>query len=199
MEDNTGAMHTSGLIFGFTTLAQAPANAPAPGTNELILWAVVLIGVAVALFFAELFVPSGGLLGACAALSLIGGIVMLFRIDTTLGLIGAILSVLAIPFALYGAMKIWPHTPVGRALTLGSIDEEMESAYDEQVPPPAPTHESSVEVGTRGKALTDLRPVGVCLLDGKRCECLSESDVIPAGSDVSVVFADGMQIKVRLA
>lgn len=190
-------IQASVILSGCTVLAQAPGGAPAQGTSQLVLWAVVLVGMAAALFLAEVFVPSGGLLGTAAALSLIGGIVMLFRVDTTLGLVGAIVSVLAIPFALLGALKIWPNTPVGRAITLGSNDDELDPNHDGQAPPPAPTHAPDIAVGTRGEALTELRPVGTCLLDGRRCECLSESGLIPAGTEVSVVSADGMQVKVR--
>jgi membrane-bound serine protease (ClpP class) len=59
------------------------------------------------------------------------------------------------------------------------------------------THQANIPVGTTGKSLTELRPVGTCLLDGKRQECLSESGVIEPGVQVKVVSSDGMQVKVR--
>ena len=185
------------VVTGCSLLAQVPAGQPAPNNSELLVWAVVLIGMAAAFFLAELFVPSGGLLGACAALCLIGGVVMLFRVDTTVGLIGAIVSLLAIPIAFMGALYIWPSTPIGRALTLGANDEDENSAYDGQAPMTAPQHNPGVAVGTLGKTLTDLRPVGTCLFDGRRQECLAETGVIGKDTQVKVISADGMQLKVR--
>jgi len=186
------------LLTGGTLLAQVPPGQPAPGNSgELLIWAVVLIGMAAAFFIAELFVPSGGLLGACAALCLIGGVVMLFRVDTTVGLIGAIVSLLALPVIFMLALKVWPNTPIGRALTLGCEDEDEDSAYDGQAPPTAVQHAPDIATGTLGKALTDLRPVGTCLIEGKRRDCLAETGVIDKGTRVKVIAADGMQLKVR--
>lgn len=186
------------IIQSSTILAQVPAGGPpAQGNGELVIWAVILIGMAVALFIAEIFVPSAGILGACSLLCLISGIIMLFWIDGTVGLIGAIVSLIAIPFAFMGALWVWPSTPIGRALTLGDEEDQEESAYDGQDRPMAHTHQASIPVGTVGKTLTGLRPVGMCLLNGQRQECLSESGMIDPGVQVKVVSSDGMQVKVR--
>jgi len=196
---NTGLLFTAITLLAQTTNAPPLPGAPAvQGTSQLLIWAIILIGMAVAFFVAEVFVPSGGILGACAALCLIGGIVALFGVDTTYGLVGLIISLLAIPVAMMLAIKVWPSTPIGRALTLGSNDD-ADSAYDGQAVPQSQKdkHESPVPVGTLGKTLTDLRPVGTCLFNGQRMECLSEAGVIEKGMDVKVVTADGAQIKVR--
>lgn len=186
------------VLLAQTAGGSASGSPAAQGTSQLLIWAIVLFGMAIAFFIAEVFVPSGGLLGACAALCLIGGVVMLFGVDTTVGLIGLIISLIAIPFALMLALKIWPSTPIGKALTLGS-NEDKESAYDGQVTPPSEQskHALPVQVGTLGETLTELRPVGTCLLNNQRLECLSEAGVIEKGTRVRVVAADGMQIKVR--
>jgi membrane-bound ClpP family serine protease len=190
--------HTALLFLGYTALAQTTSGQAAPTSNsQLVIWAIVLLGMAVALFLTELFVPSGGIIGIASAVCLIAGIVMLFQINTTLGLIGAIVSVIAIPFAFAAGLWIWPQTPIGRALILGSDEEQEESDLDGQQPLPSAAHHADIAAGTEGKALTELRPVGTCLLDGKRQECLSVSGVIEPGVRVKVVSADGMQIKVQ--
>ena len=51
------------------------------------MWGIVLLGVALALFFVEVFIPSGGLIGIVAGVAAVFGIVLLFRVDTTLGLV----------------------------------------------------------------------------------------------------------------
>lgn len=190
--------HVGLVTLGYAILAQSAVGQPsAGGSSEHVIWAVVFIGMAIALFFAELFVPSGGLIGIASALCLIAGIVFLFWFDTKIGLIGSIVSVIAVPFAFAGALWVWPSTPIGRALTLGGDEDPDESNLDGQAPPGIATHEASIPVGTEGRTLTELRPVGTCLLDGKRQECLSASGVIDADVRVKVVAADGMQIKVQ--
>lgn len=185
------------FIFGCATLAQVSGAQAPQNTSQLIIWSVILLSMAVTFLIAEMFVPSGGLIGACSLLCLIGGVVMLFRLDTTYGLIGTAVSLIAIPCAFMAGLWIMPRNPIIRALTLVSDSDEEESAYDGQAPQPANEHEAHFEVGAQGETLTELRPVGNCLINGQRCECLAESGLIPAGTKVRVVHADAMQVKVR--
>jgi len=158
-------------------------------SDSTIIAAVILIAVALIFFFMEVFVPSGGLLGLLAGCSLIAGIVMLFKVDTTLGLVGLVVSLAAIPFLLAFGMKIMPDTVIGRMLTLKNPPlRDANSGEPGNIVP----------IEATGKALTDLRPIGTCLIDGRRMDCMAEAGVIEAGQPVRVVFADGMQIKVRL-
>ncbi len=169
-------------------LAQSATQAPQPDSS-LVLWAVILIGVAVVLFFLEVIIPSGGVIGFCSAVSLVAGIVMLFRFNTTLGLVGATLSLIAVPFMFAFALKLWKNTPIAQALLLKT--------------PPRDTGDDANGSalaslrGEQGKAMTDLRPVGTCLINGSRHECLAETGLIESGSEVEVVSVDGNEIKVR--
>jgi membrane-bound serine protease (ClpP class) len=150
--------------------------------------AVILLAVALMLFFVELFIPSGGLIAVLGGICVVSGIFMLFRADTTLGLIGIICTMIAVPCVLAVGMKIWPHTPIGRMLILK--DPEPSTAGNNK---PAP----GALVGATGQALTDLRPIGTCLIDGKRVDCMAEAGIIESGSRVRVTIDDGMQVKVR--
>ena len=158
-------------------------------SDSRVIAAVILIAVALIFFFAEVFVPSGGLLGLLAAAALIAGIVALFQVDTTAGMIGLILSLIAIPFLLAFALKIMPNTVIGRMLTLKN-------------PPPPDDKQAASDnealTGATGKAITDLRPVGTCLINGKRMDCIADGSMVEAGQSVRVVLVDGMQVKVRL-
>ncbi len=176
-------------------LAQVPGTPASSGNGQLLIWAIVLLGMAAAFFIAEVFVPSGGLLGACAALCLVGGVVMLFGIDTTLGLVGLIISLIAIPVALMLALKIWPSTPIGRALTLGNNDDDENSAFDGQARPSTQNHihAPAIPVGTVGTTLTELRPVGTCLFNGTRQECLSDAGVLAKGIEVKFLPLTGFR------
>jgi membrane-bound serine protease (ClpP class) len=161
--------------------------------NPTVIWAIVCFAVAFILFFLEIFVPSGGIIGFVAAASLIGGIVMLFRIDTTLGVIGIVVSVATLPFIIGFALHVWPNTPIGRMLMLNQRQAPMSDAHSE----PRGVIEVDPLVGQMGKAVTDLRPVGTCVIEGKRMECLAASGMIRSGAAVKVVAVDGSQVKVR--
>lgn len=170
-------------------LAQA-ASGQAPSDDSYAVWAVVLLGVAVVLFFVEIIVPSGGIIGVFSAVSLVMGIVMLFRINTVLGLVGAMVSLIAAPFLFFFALKLWPSTPIAQMLLL---KDTRASTHEGDHPADA----STAIVGLEARALTDLRPVGTCLINGQRRECLAVGGVIRAGATVRVVSATGMEIKVR--
>lgn len=160
--------------------------------NPYILWAILCLALALVLVVIEFFVPSSGLIGFMAASSAVVGIVFLFMVNTTLGLVGAIVCLSAVPFIIATAIKIAPETFVMRKLMLGPEDEQGKSPSEIG----AANGEAKL-VGLMGTAVTDLRPIGTCVIDGKRLQCLAASGMIRQGAPVEVVFADGMQIKVR--
>ena len=199
------AMNAPALMTLTLTLAQQTANGDDDGHGAAILWAIALLGAAVLLFFLEVFVPSGGIIGTASAVLLVAGIVVLFGVDTTLGIIATTIAMIALPFAIGFAIKIWPDTPLGRALTLrtpGHDDPAGGDARDEEGDEPLPGRPgarvvSTLPVGTQGQALTDLRPVGTVRFDGQREECLALGGTIEAGTTVRIVAIDGMHVKVR--
>ena len=159
--------------------------------NELLLWSFVCFAVAAILFAAEVLIPSGGILGGSSVVAVIAGIVLLFRVDTLFGLIGILVTFLALPFLFAVALKAFPHTPIGRLLTLRSPARGSRGRA-------GPVEESPDRlVGETGKAVTDLRPVGTCLISGKRMDAMAERGTISRGERVRVIAAEGMYVKVR--
>ncbi len=188
-------------------LAQAGGN-PAGGAVsadqvQYIVWALVAFGLAGALFAVEVFVPSGGILGVAAVAALAVGVLLLFWVDETVGLLGAVASLMAIPLAIGFALKIWPDTPIGRWLTLK--DEQPRVTPESGMISGVSTDGSGLEgvpgprglIGVRGEAVSDLRPVGVCRLGGRRVECLAMGGMIESGAGVEVVAVDGREVRVR--
>jgi len=159
--------------------------------DQYLLWAMISLGLAVILFLLELFIPSGGLLGVGAFMAAVVGVVLLFIENATYGLIGTLLCVIAMPLGVIWALRVWPHTPIGRMLILKSAEAPSDLAAS------AGTDTLTSLVDQTGDALTDLRPVGACRINGKRVECLAQGGVIRAGAKVRVVSADGMAVKVR--
>ena len=163
--------------------------------NEPVLWAVICFGIAVVLLLLELFIPSGGLLGLGAGAAMVVGIVLLFKVDHMVGLIGAVVTVILLPIVMGLMLKVWPETPIARMLMLHSPGQRDDGDEDEPVPSAAERDRHLV--GAVGVALTDLHPVGTCQINGQRTECLAEGGIIRRGAQIKVVAADGMQIKVR--
>ena len=163
--------------------------------DPYIIWALLLFGGALLLFVIELFVPSGGLLGMCSAACAVAAVVCLFKVNTTAGVVGIIVTLAAIPVATAYGLKALPHTPFWQWVALkeppraAPTADASEGATDGSAEP--------ARVGATGKAITDLRPVGTCVINGRRTDCLAEDDMITAGTRVRVVAADGMQVKVR--
>ena len=159
--------------------------------TDTVLWAFSLLGLALVLFVVEVFVPSGGIIGFFAFLVTMGGLVMLFLEDTVMGLIATILCVLLLPVLFGFSIWIWPSTPIARLFTLHMSQQRLTDPQGEDLT----TNDDLV--GAEGRALTDLRPIGTCQINGRRTECLATTGVISAGQKVCVVSVDGMQIKVR--
>ena len=178
-----------------TLLSQA-STAPPPSTGtgdetSLIVWGLVLLTVALVLVFVEVLVPSGGLIGLVAAACAVGGVVCITFENTVAGLIASLGVVAATPFLIAFALKIWPNTPLGRRLILGADSAPSETAESTEASTP------SVQVGARGKAVTPLRPVGTCLINGQRIECLGDGTILDAGVEVEVIDVDGNEVHVR--
>jgi len=186
-------------------LAQAGNNPQQQSgdTGWLVLWAVLLLGAAILLFFIEVFLPSGGIVGMASAVCLILGLVLLFQVDTMWGLLGATVAMVALPFAIGFSLKMFPNTPIARALTLRSKSDKPgeDEVSDEGVAVAASSEDKAQAngpaVGATGKTISELRPVGTCVIDGKREQCLAVGGVIDSNTPVQVVAVDGMHIRVK--
>lgn len=163
--------------------------------GDYLTWGFVLLGASLLLMAVEVFVPSAGIIALFAAGAAIGGLVLIFMYDSTWGVISLLGMMLIAPAAVWLAFKAFPHTPIGKRLILGSAQDEtgrFEKARAER-------DEQLAMIGLEGDAVTDLRPVGVARIEGRRVDVLAEGPMIEAGSRVRVVSAQGTQIKVRRA
>lgn len=163
--------------------------------NSHLNWAILLIAIAMVLFFVEFLVPSAGILAISAFVSLAAGVFFLYKVDTTIGLIGAIISVGSLPFLFALGLKILPNTPIYRMLMLKT--EPRPGLGEFGIAGATGKERVKDLIGETGQALTDLRPIGTCLIKGQRQDCLAASGTIKAGAKIRVIAADGMQIKVK--
>ena len=156
-----------------------------------LLFAVFLYVVCAALIVAEVFIPSGGVLGVGATVALISGVLLFFQHSTAVGLIGLVVAVFMVPSLLVLAYKLLPRTRFGRRVLLAPpVRQRGEATTD------AP--ELTKLVGRTGRVLTTMRPVGMCDFDGQRIECVAESGYVQRDTQVKAIRVDGTQVTVRI-
>ena len=159
-------------------------------TNELV-WPMICLALGLILLLAEVFVPSGGLIGLLA-LGLIGVCIYLAFANTAHGWKFVIAIGVLMPLTLAAAANLWPRSPMAKYIFLTPPTEE-ESA------PEAKSHSADHLIGQFGRALTPLRPSGTVDFEGRRLDGMSEEGLIPAGALVRAVQIRGSQIIVRAA
>lgn len=159
-----------------------------------LLWGLGLLAASILLLVLEIFIPSAGVIAFLAAACGLAGVISLFLYDTLWGVSGLLTVLIAGPGVFFWGLSIWRHTPLGRKL-IGDTDEEAilaQRAAEEQS-----KLDQQRMVGMEGVAATDLRPVGVVIINGQRHDALSEMSLIAAGTRVRVTVVENAQIKVR--
>jgi membrane-bound ClpP family serine protease len=152
-------------------------------------WAVVLLVVGCGILVLEIFIPSGGLLSFLAFVALVASLIVAFNQSVTTGLSFMAISVLAVPLAIGIAFKLWPKTPMGKAI-LGELPTEEETRPDD------PRREL---VGRVGVAQSLMLPSGAVLIDGKLIDAVSQGIAIDPGQPVVVVEVKANRVMVRPA
>ena len=204
-EPTPGAAATTLLL----VLAQSatafvpPATAGAPDagvangdTGLLLLWVGGLFILALSFVALELFIPSGGVLGTVAFLCAIAAVVMGFRVGVTAGLAAMGTLVAGGPAAIWAALRVFPHTPIGRRIIL-SADTSEEDLQRRKYEKTQQSQAISGLIGARGVAITELRPGGTIRIDGQDLEAFAETGMIHGDTPVEVVNVSGRHIRVR--
>lgn len=162
--------------------------------DTLLVWGMVLIAAALLLFVLEIFVPSAGLIFLTATTLAIAGVVCLWRHDPVWGISGLLSTLVLAPTLFFVTLNLWRHTSMGRRALGVKSEEELDA---ERAKREEEAKERLAILGAIGTVITDLRPVGVVEIDGKRYDALSESVLVPAGRRVRVTVVEPHQIKVR--
>ncbi len=153
-----------------------------------LFWALILIGLALLVVFLEAFIPSAGMLGILAAGLAIASVVMAFRHSTEVGYGFLLAELIAIPAVLYGLIKLWPHTPIGKRLMLGDVDPE-------KILPPSLYPDDLI--GQIGVAKTKMLPSGIIVIDGDRYDAVSDGFPIDPNQAVIITAIRGNRIYVQ--
>jgi membrane-bound serine protease (ClpP class) len=145
--------------------------------------AILLFAIGGLLLFAEVFLPSHGILGLMGGLAVFAGLVACFVIGRWIGLSVFVGLLVITPFMWAWAIKIYPKTPIGRRMIL---QEEMSVVR----PPP-------VHIGQEGVTISRLSPSGEVEFGDERLEVISERGMIEPGARVKVVALESNRPVVR--
>ncbi len=145
--------------------------------DSLIIALLYIFGAA--LMVAELFLPAGGLVGIIGLIIMGVGLYLTYEASTTAAMISFIIIIVVVPMATIIAIKNWHRTPVGKRI---SPPNPNLSSRDRM-----PADEYKAMIGTQGKSLTMLRPVGTCLFNNQRVECKAEHGVIRSNEQVEAI------------
>lgn len=156
------------------------------------VWPTLFLAVGLVLLIAEVFIPSGGLIGLLAIGFIVVSLWQAFAASTALGLKFTLALTILLPLTLALAVHLWPRTPLAKWIFLKPPEP------DEFEPEPT-AHPLAHLIGQYGRALTPLRPSGSVDFEGHRYDALSEEGLIPAGSLVRAVGSRGGELLVRAA
>lgn len=158
---------------------------------DYLLWATVVLIIALALAVLELFLPSGGVLGFLAVASLLGSIVLAFQHGEWYGFGFLTTAIFGVPVLVMLGLKYWPKTPIGRRVMLTVPTAEEVLPDDEQ------RRLLKSLVGKTGRSRSLMLPSGAVEIDGRTIDAVSEGMAIETGQWVRVVEVRGTRVVVR--
>ncbi len=155
-------------------------------------WSALLMVLAIALIFLELFIPSGGVLSFLSLASVVASVVLAYLGGGPLmGTFFLAFAVVGVPAMAAAALRWWPHTPLGRMVVIHPPKPEEILPNSEEV------RQLKGLKGKLGRAKSPMLPAGVVVVDGRRVDAVSEGAAIDAGQKVEVVDVKGNHVVVR--
>jgi membrane-bound serine protease (ClpP class) len=151
-------------------------------------WALLLLGLGLALIVAELLVPSFGMLGLLATFAIIAAQIFAFQEGSGLSFLAV--TVVTVPLVVLVGLKLLPHGPFARYLISEGYRFEDGRAVDAR---------DAGLMGVEGEVLAPLRPAGVASLGGRRVDVVSRGEMIESGARVRVIELEGNRVVVARA
>lgn len=147
---------------------------------------LLLLACGILVVVIEMFIPSAGILGIVAAAFLLGGVVVAFLHSIVFGLGVLAGTSLAMPLMFWLLVKVWPMTPLGKAILMNDTIENV-----------VPESKTESLVGQVGVAKTKMLPSGIVMIDGQQHDAVSEGFAISPGDTVKVVSARGNRVYIE--
>lgn len=160
-------------------------------------FAILLLITGIGVLTAEIFVPSGGLLGVITFVALVMSVIFAYRAWGTshpnyfIAFCGAILVL--VPTAVGTAFYILPKTAMGKKILLEAPEAERLTPFAQQA------HHLQSLVGQYGRTVSPLTPGGLVMVNGERLHAISEGITIDSNSSIEVIEVHGTRLLVRPA
>jgi membrane-bound serine protease (ClpP class) len=153
-------------------------------------YVIMLLLAGILLAFLETILPSGGLLGFLAVVTLIGSVILGFKQSPSTGLVILLVVFILVPVLVLLGLKALPKTLVGRKMILAEPTMDKNSADKARI------DMENIEflAGKTGLTVTELRPSGIAEIDGKRYSVVSEGEMIGPSIEVLVKYVEGNNI-----
>ena len=146
----------------------------------------ILLATGLILIFLEFFLP-GGVLGIAGGVLVLLSVVV-FAMQVTSGLYVFLYAAGCVLFV--GLLILYTIQRIKKGKVKGIfLNTEQKGYY-------ASAFDKSL-VGKRGKALTDLRPAGHILVEGKRYQAVSITGYLEKGTPIEVVGGEGAHLRVK--
>jgi len=155
--------------------------------NDPLLLSIILQLVGIVVIIAEIILPSGGIL-SIVALGVFGySLFIVFSdISKTIGFAFVVADLVMIPVLVIVGLKLMAKSPVTLRKTL---------SRKEGVSSQSPELDNYVDMP--GTAVTDLRPAGIAVVNGKRVDVVTRGEYVQKDSAIIVLAVTGNQIIVR--
>jgi len=150
---------------------------------------IILQVVGILVIIAEVILPSGGLLTVLAGGIFGYSLVVVFtQISSTAGAVFLALDVVMVPVLVIAGLKMLAKSPVTLRTTLSSAE-----GVTSQNP------EMEQYIGKSGKAMSNLRPAGAALIEGKRVDVVTRGEYIEKETAITVQSVTANQVIVKAA
>lgn len=150
----------------------------------------ILFGLGAVILIAEIFIPSHGVLTFVGIGFLCAGVWQTFHmVGRQAGVVSVFVCLVLVPTFAYLAVKYWRNTPIGKVF---APPNPVITSSDSSVP----VEEIQQLIGKTGRAISALRPVGICQFDGHRISCVAQYGMIEQGDEVQGVGMSGMNLSV---
>ena len=153
-------------------------------------WSLILLAAGLLLVFLEMFIPSGGLLGTLAGVSVVAAVVVAFRAGNAWGLTVLLTALVLVPTSIGLAVRWWPNTPLGRLILIPRPQHQDDVLPEE--------HRSrQLLVGKHGLTKSKMMPSGAITIDGVSYNAVTQGMPLEAGTPVEVVAVRTNSIVVK--
>lgn len=149
--------------------------------------AIILVLVGLAFVLAEVFFPSLGMFGLIAGGCIIFADMLAFEAATPIGWTFVVAQIFLIPYVVHMGFKLLPRLPFGRRMILTGPTTAPGAGL--------PDYERLL--GSKGTALTDLRPAGTGRFGEERVSVVAIGGLVEQDALIVVVDVDGSEIRVR--